>query len=216
MAERPDSTPGRPQARPAHRPSRRDEIIRAAIRVFSTTAYNQTTVEVLAAECGVAPTAVYYHFGGKEELFDEAYVDCLRRFSQAVDVAREQVDELDADGLRAVIRAGWSWWRTHPVEGRMMMTHAGGATPASRRAHREWLEHHAARAMDYLPEGWDAGISSRKVKERRAEAQLTADFMNRMLNVSQIAWLDGPMSKQPMTRTQEAIADVLVRVMLGD
>jgi hypothetical protein len=70
--------------------------------------------------------------------------------------------------------------------------------------------------MDYLPEGWDAGISSRKVKERRAEAQLTADFMNRMLNVSQIAWLDGPMSKQPMTRTQEAIADVLVRVMLAE
>jgi hypothetical protein len=37
-----------------------------------------------------------------------------------------------------------------------------------------------------------------------------------MLNVSQIARLDGPMSKQPMTSTQEAIADVLVRVMLGD
>ncbi len=37
-----------------------------------------------------------------------------------------------------------------------------------------------------------------------------------MLNVSRIAWLDGPMSKQPMTSMQEAIADVLVRVMLGD
>lgn len=197
--------------RPAHRPSRRQEIVQAAIRVFSTTPYNQTTVEMLAAECGVAPTAVYYHFGGKEELFDQAYGDCLGRFSAAVDAAREQVAELDAEALRGIVRAGWAWWRTHPVEGRMMMTHDGGATPASRRAHAEWLERHGNRAVDYFPEA-ESG-SSRAAKERHAHAMLVAHFINRMLNVSQIAWLDGPLSRQPMTRTQESMAEVLVNLI---
>lgn len=197
--------------RPAHRPSRRREIVQAAIRVFSTTPYNQTTVEMLAAECGVAPTAVYYHFGGKEELFDQAYADCLDRCSDAVDVARSQADTLDAEALRAVVRAGWRWWRTHPVEGRMMMTHAGGATPVSRRAYAHWLERHGNRAVDYFPQ--PDSVSSWAAKERHAQAMLVSHFINRMLIVSQIAWVDGPLSGQPMTRTQESIADVVVALI---
>ena len=55
-----------PAPRPAHRPSRRSEIIKAATIVFSRLTYAEATVEDIAAECGVAPTAVYYHFGGKD------------------------------------------------------------------------------------------------------------------------------------------------------
>lgn len=219
--KKPATPPGELQAaqvketarRPAHRPSRRMEIVQSAIRVFSTTPYNQTTVEALAAECGVAPTAVYYHFGGKEELFDQAYVHCLKALSGAVEDARAELDQIDSNGLRLVIRAGWAWLRTHPVEGRMMMIHAGGATPFTRRTYADRMEWHANRAIDYLPDVQGEEADPVQARQRHAEAHFAAHFMNRMLNTSQVAWLDGPLSGQPMTGAQESLADVLVRIM---
>ena len=66
---------------------------------------------------------------------------------------------------------------------------------------------------------WPLGAFSRQDRSGRARRRWPGEGSpapQRMLNVSRIAWLDGPMSKQPMTSMQEAIADVLVRVMLGD
>src|SRR5689334_21682030 len=64
-AQRSRSDADGPERVPAHRPSRRHEIVQAAIRVFADTLLSQATVEQVAAECGVAVTAVYYHFASK-------------------------------------------------------------------------------------------------------------------------------------------------------
>ncbi|MET0909731.1 MAG: TetR family transcriptional regulator [Ilumatobacteraceae bacterium] len=61
-----------PPARAAHRPSRRDDILRAGVRVFASTGYNDATVADIAREAGVSPRAVYYHFATKESLLVEA------------------------------------------------------------------------------------------------------------------------------------------------
>ena len=137
---------------PPHRPSRRLEIVEAAIRVFAECPLSETTVEQMAAECGVAVTAVYYHFSSKEELFDEAFKTCLLSVTQTIDEERSRADTMDSDALREVIYASWAWFRTHPVEARFFTLHSGGATPESRRAFDEWQEFHARRAFDYLPE----------------------------------------------------------------
>ena len=79
--------------RPAHRPSRRKQIIDAATTVFSRDGYVEARVEDIARAAGVAPTAIYYHFGGKEELFqavltrrldpmNQERVDLLTRFER--------------------------------------------------------------------------------------------------------------------------------------
>ena len=44
----------------------------AAITVFSTQGFSDASVHAIAREAGVAPTAVYYHFSGKPDLFEAA------------------------------------------------------------------------------------------------------------------------------------------------
>jgi AcrR family transcriptional regulator len=200
---------------PPHRPSRRQEIIEGAIRVFSTSPLSQATVEQIAAECGVAVTAVYYHFSSKEQLFDEALRECMRSVTEAIDAERARAGELDDDALREVIHASWAWFRTHPVEARFFLLHSGGATPESRRAYDEWLEFHAKRAFDYLPEDERPALSSRKGRELYAARLLGFNFLNRLLVNAQTAWLDGPLAKFPASRLDNALADVLVPVMVG-
>ena len=70
--------------RAAHRPSRRREIIDAATVVFAREGYAEANVEDIAQAAGVAPTAIYYHFGGKEELFAQALRAALNGFSDRI------------------------------------------------------------------------------------------------------------------------------------
>jgi len=200
-------------SRPAHRPSRRSEIVMAATHVFSRLTYAEATVEDIAAECGVAPTAVYYHFGGKEELFDQAFEACLVGFSAMVDSVRATAATLNEDVLREVIYAGWAWWRTHPVEARFLTLHLNGATPASRRLYEDWQERHAQRAFDYLPEDTRPPRSSRKAREQYAVRLLGFRFLSALLPVSQTAWLDGTLSRLPVAKVEAVLADILVPIM---
>jgi len=203
------------EVRPAHRPSRRSEIILAATLVFSRLTYAEATVEDIATECGVAPTAVYYHFGGKEELFDQAFEACLSGFSAMVDSVRAGADHLDEAVLREVIYAGWAWWRTHPVEARFLTLHLNGATPQSRRMYESWQERHAQRAFDYLPADERPPRSSRKAREQYAVRLLGFHFLAALLVISQTAWLDGTLSRLPVAKVEAALGDILVPIMRG-
>lgn len=202
--------------RPAHRPSRRSEIVYAATNVFSRLTYAEATVEDIASECGVAPTAVYYHFGGKEELFDQAFESCLQGFSTMIDSVRASVDELNEVALREVIYAGWAWWRTHPVEARFLTLHLNGATPHSRRLYEAWQERHALRAFDYLPEGERPLRSSRKAREEYAVRLLGFHFLGALLPISQSARLDGSLSRLPVAKVEAALADILMPILMGE
>jgi len=202
-------------SRPAHRPSRRSEIVYVATNVFSRLTYAEATVEDIASECGVAPTAVYYHFGGKEELFDQAFESSLQGFSTMVDSVRASVDELNEVALREVIYAGWAWWRTHPVEARFLTLHLNGATPHSRRLYEAWQERHAQRAFD-LPEDERPPRSSRKAREQYAVRLLGNHFLSALLPISQSAWLDGSLSRLPVAKVEAALADILVPIMMGE
>ncbi len=201
--------------RPAHRPSRRAEIVRGATTAFSRLTYAEATVEEVAVECGVAPTAVYYHFGGKEELFDQAFAACLEGFSASIDHIRGNAETLNEQVLREVIYAGWAWWRTHPVEARFLTLHLGGATPQSRRTYEAWQERHAQRAFDYLAESDRPPRSSRKAREQYASKLMAFNFLNQLLTTAQTTWIDGPLSRLPVARLEVALADILVPVMMG-
>ncbi len=185
----------------------------AATHVFSRLTYAEATVEDIAQECGVAPTAVYYHFGGKEELFDQAFETCLTGFSAMVDSVRATATTLDESVLREVIYAGWAWWRTHPVEARFLTLHLNGATPASRRMYEDWQERHAQRAFDYLPEDDRPPRSSRKAREQYAVRLLGFHFLSALLPVSQTAWLEGSLSRLPVAKVEAVLADILVPIM---
>ena len=208
-----DTTRSSGPGRPAHRPSRRSEIVRAATNVFSRLTYAEATVEDIAAECGVAPTAVYYHFGGKEELFDQAFESCLQGFSAMVDSVRATAEELDENVLREVIYAGWAWWRTHPVEARFLTLHLNGATPTSRRVYNDWQARHAQRAFDYLPEEDRPPRTSRRAREQYAVRLLGFRFLGALLVISQTAWMDGSLSRLPVAKVEAALADILVPIM---
>src|SRR3954454_14398000 len=104
---------------PAHRPSRRQHIISAAVRVFGRTGFAETSVQDIADEAQVVPTAVYYHFAGKEELLELAMRRVFDQLNTGVETAVLHPEPGSAEGLVRFIDAGSPWVAKNPDEARL-------------------------------------------------------------------------------------------------
>jgi len=49
--------------------SRRDEIVQAAVTIFSHYGYRRASLEEIAREAGISRSGLYHHFANKEEIF---------------------------------------------------------------------------------------------------------------------------------------------------
>jgi AcrR family transcriptional regulator len=63
-------------------PSRREEILAAALAAFTERGFAAATIEDVRARSGASTGSIYHHFGGKEGLAAAIYVEGLRDFQQ--------------------------------------------------------------------------------------------------------------------------------------
>jgi AcrR family transcriptional regulator len=76
-----------------NRTGRKREICRGAARVFAQKGFESTSVDEIAAHLGVAKGTIYYHFGGKRELFAAMISDGLERLLVDAERSIEKVDD---------------------------------------------------------------------------------------------------------------------------
>lgn len=63
-------------------PSRREEILRAALDAFTERGFAGATIEDVRNRSGASTGSIYHHFGGKEGLAAALYVEGLRDYQQ--------------------------------------------------------------------------------------------------------------------------------------
>lgn len=200
--------------RPAHRPSRRREILAAATTMFAQEGYVETNVEDIARAAGVAPTAIYYHFGGKEELFTQTLRSAMDAFSDRIYAVRADDEPGTIESLRAILRAGWDYWRTNQDAARLVAQYSEGSTVAALRLRREWEDRHLARAYDYVPAA-QSTRSNRRAREQHAANALAIRVMLDVILVSQAAALDGTLGRVPRATLIEAVEEMCVALIMS-
>jgi len=197
--------------RPAHRPSRRLQIIHAAIDVFSHQGYVEASVEDIAKVAGVAPTAIYYHFGGKEELFNQALRVAMEAWSENLIRARPD-GASSVSGLREVVRAGWDYWKHHPAAAALINRYSEGSTVQALQMRREWEQRHLDRAYDYIDAPRNTR-SSRRAREQRAAHSLTMRLMIDGILAVQAVAMDAGLSADEITDISAAVEELSVRLI---
>ena len=200
--------------RPAHRPSRRKQIIEAATTVFSRDGYVEARVEDIARAAGVAPTAIYYHFGGKEELFTQALRSAMAGFSERIYHARPDFEAPNVEGLRKVLAAGWDYWQAHPDEARLVLRYSEGRTPHALSLRREWEDRHLQRAYDYTPDA-RTSRSTRKAREQHAAHTMAIRMMLAVILTTQAELLEGTFSRLPSDAVVTAVEEMAVSLILS-
>ncbi len=98
----------------SHRGPRHDDIIDAAIEVFSRTNYDKATTAMIAREAGVAEGTLYKYFPNKKELF----LACVRYVEQSL-IARyaalyEELKDQPLAYLHKVGNSYFDWLKENP------------------------------------------------------------------------------------------------------
>ena len=95
--------------RPEERPQ---ELLDAAIEVFSTNGYRATRLEQVAEAAGVTKGSIYYYFDSKEELLTQALQSRIGAIFGGIEGGGggRRAEMPAADRLRAVLRSAWKHW----------------------------------------------------------------------------------------------------------
>jgi AcrR family transcriptional regulator len=91
-------------------------ILEAAVQVFESKGYSQTTMDDIAAEAGVARSAMFRHFASKSDLFHAAqlqpFLDLMTTFKQSLDAEIEELWE-EERLMRTAIETVYDGFRAH-------------------------------------------------------------------------------------------------------
>jgi AcrR family transcriptional regulator len=99
---------------------RRETILQAALGCFTERGFTATTVEEIRARSGASIGSIYHHFGGKEAIAAELYVEGLRGYQEGFLRAIETADEAEA-GIRALVRHHLRWVEHNPQLAQFLM-----------------------------------------------------------------------------------------------
>ncbi len=175
-------------ARPANRPSRRHEILEAAIDLMSVQPPEEIAVSDIATHCGMTPAAYYYHFASKDEILDEIVANFAGQWSEAVHAALAAINS--RDDVAACVDSVLTWAEAHERSARVYFVTSAGATSsceAVRKKTRNDLARRAARTMRQIEPRLDrvraavAGLGLVTLLEIVCRARLVLDVSYRTL-----------------------------------
>lgn len=101
------SRPARPEA-PTRGDDKRRRILDAATSLFARYGYRRTSVDLLAAEAGVAKPTLYAYFTDKEDVFRAVCVDVCEGILTRAEAARDDGGPIEAR-LSAVLGAKFTF-----------------------------------------------------------------------------------------------------------
>jgi AcrR family transcriptional regulator len=198
----------------SHRPSRRGAIVDAAVKVFSAQGFSDAGIHDIAREAGVAPTAVYYHFSGKSELFEEALRRVLSAVTNVVVSTRADEQEGTPESLAAVISAVWSWLDENPEACQLLHHHLPGMTARAAALQQEFEDVHLRRGFDYLPETTPGNRRS-AIGRHAAETLVVRTLIALLVLVHPMRSQDGPLAGRGDRKVRAAVIDVSHRLLAG-
>lgn len=125
--------------RPAHRPSRRDDVLAAGTVEFVERGFSSVSVTDIAKRAGMTPAAVYYHFPTKEDVL----LALVGRTGDAItDLCAGAIEAAAVeDAVPALIDRFLAWMDSHPADARLYYQSSQGATADVEALRREQRSH---------------------------------------------------------------------------
>ena len=103
--------------RKEERQRRRDMILDAAERVFTSTPFTEVSVRKIAKEASISPASIYTYFHDQEELFVEI---CRRRGRDTIELSDKVVNKFKKDSTKETALAYLDYFAEHHTYFRMI------------------------------------------------------------------------------------------------
>ena len=122
MTNRPNPSNAAAHAGPVPAGSKRQALLDAALTCFLEHGVVETTVDQLLHRSGASVGSLYHHFGGKEQLADALYVECLGRYHDGA-MGRLEAAMTVEGSVRAIVEHHLDWTGDHGDRARFLLAY---------------------------------------------------------------------------------------------
>lgn len=103
-------------------PSKRQALLDGALACFLEHGVVETTMEHVLSRSGASVGSLYHHFGGKEQLADALYVECLSAYHRGAYARLEAAATTEA-GVRAIVEHHLDWMVEHTDRAKFLLAY---------------------------------------------------------------------------------------------
>lgn len=139
------------------RPSRKDEILQAALACVTEQGVDGTTIEMIRDRSGASIGSLYHHFGNKERIIAALYMSGTAQYAQMLQSGFASADSAEAC-VRLLVTSYIDWVVANPDWARFILhsrsrVEAGEMGDALREANREHFAQIFAALAEYRQQG---------------------------------------------------------------
>lgn len=186
------------------RPSRKQDLVDTAERLFDEHGFTATGVDVIIETAGTAKMTLYNNFGSKDALVAETIRQRGDRFAKRFDDWAARVEGSGRDKLLSLFDALEAWFREEDFRGCYFMKLAAEYPDAASAARKAALAHKAATLASIRTLAEHAGA--------RSPVDLAGQLFLLMEGATTVAHQTGDVSAAPRAR---AAAEVLIDAALS-
>ena len=103
------------ERRERERETRRNQIMSAAKRIFSSKGFNRSTMEDIASDAELSPGTLYLYFKNKEELYASLTVEALQTLTKRLEEVNEKKDLNPEEKLMALTESLYESYEADPL-----------------------------------------------------------------------------------------------------
>jgi len=197
--------------RERERLKQRQEMLAAALELFSEKGYHSVTMHEIAQKAEFAIGTLYKFFKNKEDLYTALMREQADKFRAALDRAVEEPTD-EVEKLRSYVRTKGELFNANASMIRLYFAENGGASSDGRAdLDREMRERHA-RFLETLASIFESGIK-RKRFMKIAEPYHLAVAIESITNAFLFHWLEAP-ERHPYPENPDTILDILFKGLM--
>ena len=191
---------------------RRQEMLAAALELFSKKGYHNVSMNEIAEKSEFAIGTLYNFFDSKEHLYSSLMVEQGARFHQALTTALEEGDG-EIDKLKNYVRVKGSIFKKNASVMRLYFSETQGARFNIKATLNSDSRKQYYRVLEDLAAVFECGIKSKTFKEI-AEPSLLAVALDSICNDFLVRWLEEP-EKNFYPANPEVILNILFKGLTG-
>lgn len=110
------------------RPSRKDDILQAALACFSESGVDATTIEMIRDRSGASIGSLYHHYGNKERIIGALYLTGVGQYAALLDAGLQEAKSAEAV-VKLFVTSYVDWVSANPEWARFIL-HSRGRVEA--------------------------------------------------------------------------------------
>ncbi len=189
----------------------RQEMLAAALGLFSEKGYHNVSMHEIAGEAEFAIGTLYRFFENKEDLYKALVLDQCDKFEDALAQAIEEPDDV-VEKLRNYVRTKGERFRDNLPFVRLFLAESKGASFNIKAGLDEELRKRVYNFLERLAAIFEKGIENKRFKEIADPFDL-AVALDSTLDAFLLLWLDEP-ERHPYPEDPDTILDVFFKGLI--